>query len=302
MKYTITYLSDDGFKELKELNNEEFEAIRKTRDFILFYYGLEESFDIVRLNIYEFWKLYFETSEKYRLRIISRSDEIIKPISIFNQKLANILTSFRSYDDHLKRKINDSDLKKKPTLNYYHEKSSEVYNEYFSYRFFAKLRNYVQHYGFPISKIKYNSELVGDSVEFTISLVTLKNDLLKYQKWSHLKKKIEILDEEINIRKYLNEFLYALSFLHKVMRVYYLNYFYDSENKLNTIKDMCIEDNYKNHRRKPDDLIMINVNAYDESELKEMFWLPFSRSLDIRNYFGKNEFSEGIKKSYSINK
>lgn len=302
MKYTITYLSDNGFKDLKEIELEEYKFIKEAREFILFYYSFEELFDIVRINIYEFWQLYFETSEKYRLKIISRSDEIIKPISFFNQRLANILTSFRSYDDHLQRKISNSDLNNKSTLDYYREKLSEVYDEYFSFRFFTRLRNYVQHFGFPISKIKFNSEVIGEFTEFTISLVTLKSDLLKYKKWSQVKPEIEKLDEEIDIRKYLNEFLYALSFFHKVMRVYYLNYFWESENKLNSIKEACIEDNFKNYQRRPKDLEVIFLNASDDLSSKEKLWLPFSRSSDIRNYFIKNEFPEIIKKSYSINK
>jgi len=302
MIYSITYLSDDGFKDLKEIDLEEYKFIKEAREFILFYYSFEELFDIVRINIYEFWQLYFETSEKYRLKIISRSDEIIKPISFFNQRLANILTSFRSYDDHIKRKISDTDLNHKTTLKYYGEKLSETYDKYFSFRFFSRLRSYVQHFGFPITKIKFNSEIVGEFTEFTISLITLKSDLLKYKKWSSVKQEIERLEEEIDIRKYLNEFIYALSSFHKIMRVYYLNYFWDSEKKLNDIKEMCIEDNFHKYQNRPNNLEIIFVNAKNDNSQSEMFWLPFSRISDIRNFFIKNELSQIIQKSYSINK
>lgn len=302
MKHTITYLSDSGIKNLKEIDLNEYEGLKKSREFILFYYSFEELFDVVRINVYEFWKLYFEVSEKFRLKMISTKDEIIKPISFFNQKLSNMLSSFRSYDDHLKRKISDSDVNNEVTLNYYRGKCREVYNKYFSFRFFSRLRNFVQHYNFPISKIIYHTGVIENYHEHFVKLIVLKNDLLKFKGWSKVKSEIEKLEEEIDIKEFLNEFLYALSFLHKIMRTYYLDHFWDAEIKLNTIKELCLEDNFENYKKKPTNLDVVYINQLNEEAENEMLWLPITRLLDIRKYFKKNESHENIKESYSTNK
>lgn len=302
MKYKIQYLSDHGFDDLTAIDDYEFKIIKESIDFILFYYSFEELFDMVRVNIYEFWKLYFETLEKHRLKIISKSNELIKPITFFNQSLANILTSFKSYNDHIERKISDVDSKYKDTLVFYRQKYSEYYDQEFNIRFFTRLRNYVQHFGFPISKINYHSDIVDEYVEHTISLVAFKSDLLKYKKWSKVKSEIEKLDEEIDLKKYMNAFLYSFSSLHEIMRKYYFDHYIFSFEKLTQIKEKCIEDNYMKYQKRPNKLEVIYITKKDDSSRNEKFWLPLSRISDIQNYFIKNKLPETIKKSYSTNK
>ncbi|HSH52552.1 MAG TPA: hypothetical protein VK982_12580 [Bacteroidales bacterium] len=302
MKYIISYLSDNQFVDLKEISEDEYSSLKNAREFILFYYGFEELFDMVRVNIYEFWQYYFEICEKYRLKIISRKEEIIQPISFFNQRLATILTSFRSYDDHMQRKISNSVSSSESVLEFYRHKFSEFYDKDFSFRFFAPLRNYVQHYGYPFSKIRYNSKIVNDYDEYSVSLLTKKQDLLEFKKWSTIKTEIQKMDDEIDIPNYLNQFLHTLSSFHKVLREYFNIEFTESSNLLNDVREMCIQDSINNERNKIENLDIIYINSISKNTRNEMFWLPFSRLSDIQNYFIKNQIQEVIKKSYSTNK
>ena len=81
-----------------------------------------------------------------------------------------------------------------------------------------------------------------------------------------------------------------------------MNFFWDAERILNTIKDLCIEDNFSKYQNRISNLSVIYVSAEDDSQQIEIFWLPIKHIVDIRQMFVKNTFPDIIKNSYSTNK
>ncbi len=301
MKYNISYYSDNGYIQLKEISFNEFKLLSEYRDFIIFLGSIEQLFSYFKINVFEFWKYYFEVLEKYRLRIILLDKEMKESSSIFNLKLTNILTTFRSYQDIIKNKINNSDVNNLEVIKYYEEKSSYVFDQHFSYRLFSKLRNYMQHFDIPITSVNYNTVLVDNKVEHSIKLFVSKSRLLQYKGWGKIKNEILKLGEEIDIKNYINDFLFSVSLIHNFIKTYYLNYFNTIELKLLSIRDECDEHNLKNFHRKIDCSGLIDVCQIDEeAENNNRYWLPIPNLVDIRKNYGKNIFSKTD--SYSTNK
>ena len=58
------------------------------------------------------------------------------------------------------------------------------YDNVFVYAFFAKLRNYAQHCGVPISAVNFDLDYVGDKVRWSFTPQFYRDVLLKnYEKW-----------------------------------------------------------------------------------------------------------------------
>lgn len=298
MNYYIKYYYDEGYTTLKEIYQDEFNEISEARDLILFFLYFEELFEITKLNVFDYWKLYLETTEKYRLNIIKTNEDILSPIILFNQKLANILTAFQSYQDHLSTSIKN--IYNEQAKEFFQRECSKVYDKYFSYRFFARLRNYVQHKGFPIKRISYSSQLIDDKVQTTIEITANKSELLQASVWSNIKPEIEVLDENVDFKKYLNEFLHSLYVLHKEMRNYFNERFNKTKLIIESIEQECDNHFYEKYGKQSKLRNTIEICRYDNGEFIDKFWLPTKRLETVIIYKAKNIFESPFVNSYTI--
>jgi len=298
MNYHINYYYDEGYTTLKEINNDEFNEIREARDLILFFLYFEELLEITKLNVYDYWKLYLETTEKYRLNIIKTNDDILSPVILFNQKLANILTSFQSYQDHLSRNIKK--IYNEEAKEFFQKECSKVYDKYFAYRFFARLRIFVQHKGFPIKRISYDSKVINDRVQTTIEATANKSDLLQASVWSKIKPEIEALDENVDFKKYLNEFLHSLYVLHKEMRDFFNERFNKTKLVIENIERECDNHFYEKYGKQSKLRNTIEIYRYDNDEFIDKFLLPTKRLETVIIYKAKNIFDKSFVNSYTI--
>lgn len=73
---------------------------------------------------------------------------------------------------------------------------SEIYDNHFSYRFFMRLRNYVVHNGMPFTK-------VISSLKNDCNIYMSRDNLLKWDGWSTVRKDLEKLEEDIAVQPLL---------------------------------------------------------------------------------------------------
>lgn len=85
--------------------------------------------------------------------------------------------------------------------------NSALYDEFFGYRFFTRMRNYVIHYNMPLTTIH-------ESLSSGVVMYCDRNQLLQYDRWSTVKKEIEQLPERIDIAPYIIEAKVAISTLY----------------------------------------------------------------------------------------
>ncbi|CAM5184958.1 hypothetical protein UACE39S_01432 [Ureibacillus acetophenoni] len=107
-----------------------------------------------------------------------------------NRLLMNYLSIIRTYDDHISSEISKTfDSQKKDEFKSF---LSALYDEFFTYRFIVRLRNFAQHFDIPISSFTRNRD--GNFV------IMNKSHLLGYDGWSKVKKEIQEMDEEIFVQ------------------------------------------------------------------------------------------------------
>jgi hypothetical protein len=110
-----------------------------------------------------------------------------------NRLVANYCSFIGMLIDQIEKVLSKKESQK---LKDFRQTCNRLYDEHFEYRFFVLLRNFIMHYSLPFSYYKEDSR--GKSLEFT------KSHLLQFPKWKHVKKELEQMSENINIKPYIN--------------------------------------------------------------------------------------------------
>jgi hypothetical protein len=126
--------------------------------------------------------------------------------------LTSLLTTARTFVDQTDRNLKHRYGKTSVRVKAFKRATSEAYDNNFSYRFFYKLRNYVQHCGLPLGRmsirIKKESEpsgLTSQTIKFEFD-----RDLLleRFDKWGEpVQSELAVLPAYFSIRPLVEEFI-----------------------------------------------------------------------------------------------
>lgn len=199
---------------LKYLNELEYKEIKNNLENIYFINLIEDYFKIVSNNYYDFINclndIFPNVNDEIEIPYIFDKKKLDDLKIDSNRKLINYLSSFKTLIDHILGILTEQDKEKfEKFINY-------LYDNYFSYRFLARFRDYSQHKGLPItnfesdfstSLIKIN--LIANS-EYLLSNYKkwriVKDDLMKYDKIDC----ITVVMEHYNLLDMIYEFLFNL--------------------------------------------------------------------------------------------
>lgn len=214
------YLSDD-FETSVEIEKERYESLCKHNQMVLFQLLFEQQYQICKFNFMEYWQTIFRMSETFRLDYSQNRKSMSMSSLEINQRILNVLTSIKSYEEHIKYKVSKlwgdrSEQKKK-----YEEIDSSLYDEFFSYRFLKRLRNYVQHRDLPvkcISRLMTSVSFEPRQIAITITPKMYKSYLLEFDSWSTVKNDIEAQDDKIDVNLIIEEAFRVFTSLHSQFR------------------------------------------------------------------------------------
>lgn len=300
--YLVYYFASKGYSEFKMITEKEFQQYEESTKYVLFYHKFQELFELVKINVFEFWAYINEVSEKHRLDFIFADyNDAVDPILFTNQKISNILSSFKTFEDHLKHQLSilfENDIK---FLEIYENRDKSLYDEYFGYRFFKRLRNYTQHYGLPIRTISFSHRGHSKNCKldiFSVKPQMKKKELLQYSGWSTLKDEISNLANDIDIREYVNEFFHAFKLVFKSIQEQLSVKYKDSKKILDQLYNECLLHS-KDEAEKYNALalqVYIKSNVDDEVE----FMIPKDTINRIDKFELKNILEPRIKDSVSF--
>ena len=156
--------------------------------------------------------LFFLSEENVKKTILVNKTNKDDFITEANRLTFNFCASMRTFVDYTliaanrKGNAEHDDLK---TM------TSQIFDELPEYRFFEKLRNYIIHYSYPFGTLR---KIAPDRVEF----FCMKNHLLEYDAWGAIvKKDIELMPEEIDIRPYIRKVFPSLESIYLMIYYYY---------------------------------------------------------------------------------
>jgi len=181
-------------------------------------------FRLVEANYTEYKTVLNEYSKIYCENANMAESYLEEMVFNLNRLMINFLSAVRTFLDHTETNLKRTYGKESENLKTFKKNCSSCYDNYFSYRFLYKLRNYSQHVGMPITGIDAASDLIYINplaVDYMLRITTLKSDLLKYEEWGRYiiydkcnnSKKIEIKDEisrlpdQVDINPYIDELM-----------------------------------------------------------------------------------------------
>lgn len=196
MELRLGFIQNNSIHLDKELTPEEYTLFIEGISELHNYENLKRLYEIVVFNYNEFF-LYNESKKKALiedcLSFTGNKKEYYDHHLNLNRLLLNYLSSFRTFIDHSETVIKRKFGKDSEETKTFKETTSKLYDNYFSYRFFHKLRNYSQHCELPISDFEISATNIGENkfkTKYRIDFIS--SELLsKYTEWGPVKKDLE---------------------------------------------------------------------------------------------------------------
>lgn len=119
-----------------------------------------------------------------------------------NKSIFNYCSSIGMYIDIIEKSLSKMD---KVKMDSFRKECNYLYDNKLEYRFFVIMRNYILHYDLPFT--------VHERTENSSKVICLREHLLKFKSWKHVKKDIENMDEEIDIISMIEQMNVSLTIL-----------------------------------------------------------------------------------------
>ncbi len=133
--------------------------------------------------------------------------------------LLNYLSSFKTFYDHFTTRYTRLERHGYSFHTDYKKITAACYDSSFSYRFFTKLRDYVQHCGLPLGEVTiYEQPTKDGNVEIHVSTSLNRDSLLSsYNKWKKVKAELQSQPEYMELLLYLNEFQSQIQKINRIV-------------------------------------------------------------------------------------
>jgi hypothetical protein len=186
----------------------------------------EQKFDFVVENYLEFEEAILGVGLE---RMVDRGDRFCdhqRHAALFNRRIMNLLTTFKSYVDsvpqHFNRIFSRDEAVTKAALAAF----SEAYDSRIGYWIIPKLRNYIQHQGFPVHAMSYSYDRAGsgddgqsESLRNTVDLFITRDELSKGVERKDWLEEISRMNDKIDLKFVVRDFMEGLTEAHMKNRV-----------------------------------------------------------------------------------
>jgi hypothetical protein len=138
-----------------------------------------------------------------------------------NRLLLNLLTMGRTFYDHGIVNFGETFGKSSNELTEYKLIFNKLYDDYFSYRFIYKLRNYAQHCGMPCLTVTSSSSIENESTDFDLLIKFNSFQLLsRYDSWGKpLNEELKVMENfslEDCVIEYINSITSSMASINKI--------------------------------------------------------------------------------------
>lgn len=218
LRYFLRILAG-GMGDGVEITEEEFLKSRRASGRIVMASQIEEKFDMVMANFFEYELEIFKIAQKSV--IYSTVGPDLEEIYVINRRAMNLLSSVRSYTDQSKRSSSDLLSEDKVIGDIF----SREYDVSLEFRIAEALRNYSQHRNTPVHELVQVSEFecVGTGEERhrtwfepRIHVQELRNDVAF--KASVLEELVMMKGEQLHLTHIIRRYIEGIGKIHEAIR------------------------------------------------------------------------------------
>jgi len=287
-----------GPKAFVPISKDEYESISQSRSGSLELLFLEEKYDLIVENYFEFETTLLEIVSRDMIRMDQSYHSFNLERGLVDRRIANLLMSTKVYVDHAKQHVHRI-LENKDEFSCDADSIlSKQYDARFGYRCMEALRNHVQHRGFPAHLIRWehkwvereNDKLMMNAISPYVQPERLREDG-EFKK--AVLKEMEEYGEDIDLKELVRDYIEGLSIAHSEIRQCLRQCADDWDNTLKiAIQHYTVEDPEKSN---------IGLCAVKKSENDEYYdWISILPDiLDQRKYFeNKNKSLVNLSKRF----
>lgn len=195
---------------IRDLSDKEYQQYKKASDCLFDFSKGQQLYTIVLLNHDDFLGTLKKYSQRYAENPRAINWIVIERMVLdINRRLLNFLSSIRTFLDHTQTELAKRYGKESDRFKRFKEACSKSYEDSFSYRFFAKLRNYSQHCGMPLGQMTLKSEEsppYSGNIYHSLEAKFSRDELLKFDSWgTRIQKEIIQLQSEFDIVQHVVE-------------------------------------------------------------------------------------------------
>lgn len=281
-KIRLCSLENNSFNDIKEIDYEILKSIKQDINEVNAYSNHFKNYIYFQLSFLEFDKL-CKTLKNIPIININLNNFVTDSyVMNVNRIIFDLLTAFKYYVDSSKRHIikrfgNESD-----ELTSFTDLTSKYFDNYFSYRFLEKLRNYTIHSDFPINSIPFKSRENNKNPEKMVGNLTLtvsREELLKEKSYlnARVTKDLTELIEDIDIEPLIIELSKLIFKIEKYIYSTHQSILEDSISNLNMYARRFKTD-------KNEISIIYNIRESGNKISAETITIPFARIDEIERF------------------
>lgn len=180
---------------------------------------IEQKYDFIVENYLEFEGTILSRGLNHL--IIGHKDDMSfhNDTASFNRRIMNFLTAYKTYEDSYRQHINRIFSRDKEKLRFAKKSFSDEYDNRAGYWLIPKIRNYVQHQGFPVHASTYESAWVTDNDgidrnRYTLDLYIAPAELSKGKFNLAVKERLNKMKDKIDLKFILRDFMEGFSAAH----------------------------------------------------------------------------------------
>lgn len=275
-------LEDNSFNDIKEITSDTFNSIVNDIKVVNEYNKHFLNYIYFQQNLLEFDE-YCKTLKNIHVttidlnKIVTTNDYINA-----NRIVFNMLTSYKFFIDSTDRHIKRRFGKESEEIKRFGILTHKFFDDYFSYRFLGKLRDYTVHSGFPINLIPFNA--IADYINpermvGSMRLVVVREEILKEK--SYLKamvtKDISEMTEDIDVIPLIYELGQLIFKIEKY--IYSLHQVY-LEESISNLK--MFAQKFKNDNNEVS--IILNLKQIGRNISIKTITIPFDKIEEIENF------------------
>ena len=154
-----------------------------------------------------------------------------------NRLLLNYLSSFKTFIDHLTTRYTRLQRQGHSFLDDFKKLTAACYDGNFPYRFFSKLRDYVQHCGLPLGSMdisEYPDQKGNVVIKVSIS-IDRDNLISSYKKWGKVTPDLQSQSQNMELLPYLNGFQSQIQLINLVVSAFEISLVTDSWHIINEL-------------------------------------------------------------------
>lgn len=224
MRYGITQLvlTSPGLVEISEQEYNDISLARKGLFEALY---LEEKFDLVTENYFEYEKEILSSSTRFMVFGNQDYEWFQNERNLISRRIINLLSASRLYLDQSVHHLHNIYGNDSTVIDEVENEKSVQYDTHIGYRTMEALRNYVQHRGFPIHTITFAANVVDaeanakNRVLYTLTPLIRVFDLENDSKFKRtVLEELKLIGSEVDVKPLVREYVECLGNLHGKIR------------------------------------------------------------------------------------